>query len=140
MEKTHPRGNSQPSYSLTLYRSLHLRFHFISTSPDQSLDKGQPMKPAELFEALHALITERVPLHIWGACSVGKSQVVAQVASDLGWQFLDIRAVQLDQVDLCGLPRISADQAEWAPPKFLLDRNSGARQPANQLSYRLDLG
>ena len=64
------------------------------------------MKPSELFEALHALITERVPLHIWGACGVGKSQIVAQVAADLDWQFLDIRAVQLDPVDLRGLPRI----------------------------------
>ena len=83
------------------------------------------MKPSELFEALHALITERVPLHIWGACGVGKSQIVAQVASDLGWQFLDIRAVQLDPVDLRGLPRISADQAEWVPPKFLPTAGKG---------------
>ena len=60
------------------------------------------MKPSELFEALHALIAERVPLHIWGACGVGKSQIVAQVAADLNWQFLDIRAVQLDPVDLRG--------------------------------------
>ena len=50
------------------------------------------MKPSELFEALHALIAERVPLHIWGACGVGKSQIAAQVASDLGGQFLDIRS------------------------------------------------
>ena len=35
------------------------------------------MKLSELFEALHALITERVPLHIWGACGVGKSQIRA---------------------------------------------------------------
>jgi hypothetical protein len=39
------------------------------------------MKPSELFEALHALIIERVPLHIWGACGLGKSQIVAQVPS-----------------------------------------------------------
>jgi len=38
------------------------------------------MKPSKLYEALHALIGERVPLHIWGACGVGKSQIVAQVA------------------------------------------------------------
>jgi replication-associated recombination protein RarA len=50
------------------------------------------MKPSALFEALHALIGQRVPLHIWGACGVGKSQIVAQVASDLNWQFLDVRA------------------------------------------------
>jgi hypothetical protein len=83
------------------------------------------MKPSELFEALHALITERVPLHIWGACGVGKSQIVAQVASDLTWQFLDIRAVQLDPVDLRGLPRITADYAEWVPPKFLPTSGQG---------------
>jgi len=34
------------------------------------------MKPSKLYEALHALIGERVPLHIWGACGVGKSQIV----------------------------------------------------------------
>ena len=38
------------------------------------------MKPSKLYEALHALIGERVPLHIWGVCGVGKSQIVAQVA------------------------------------------------------------
>jgi len=83
------------------------------------------MKPSKLCEALHALIGERVPLHIWGACGVGKSQIVAQVARDLDIDFLDVRAVQLDPVDLRGLPRISADQTEWVPPKFLPTSGKG---------------
>ncbi len=29
------------------------------------------MKPSELYKALNALLSERVPLHIWGACGVG---------------------------------------------------------------------
>jgi MoxR-like ATPase len=65
-----------------------------------------------------------VPLHIWGACGVGKSQIVAQVASDLKWQFLDVRAVQLDPVDLRAC-RGSVDQAEWVPPKFLPTSGEG---------------
>jgi hypothetical protein len=82
------------------------------------------------------------------ACGVGKSQIVAQVASDLGWQFLDIRAVQLDPVDLRGLPRISADQAEWVPPKFLptsgkgilfLDELTAAPQTTQAGRYQLVL-
>ena len=78
------------------------------------------MKPSELYEALHALISERVPIHIWGASGVGKSQIVRQVARDnLNWQFIDVRAVQLDPVDLRGLPRVFGDQTEWVPPKFL---------------------
>jgi MoxR-like ATPase len=83
------------------------------------------MKPSKLYEALHALIGERVPLHIWGPCGVGKSQIVGQVAADLGFSFLDVRAVQLDPVDLRGLPRIAADQTEWVPPKFLPTTGKG---------------
>jgi len=83
------------------------------------------MKPSKLYEALHALIGERVPLHIWGACGVGKSQIVAQVADDLDFDFLDVRAVQLDPVDLRGLPRIKDDQTQWVPPKFLPTAGKG---------------
>jgi hypothetical protein len=83
------------------------------------------MKPSKLYEALHALIGERVPLHIWGACGVGKSQIVAQVADDLDFEFLDVRAVQLDPVDLRGLPRIKDDQTQWVPPKFLPTTGKG---------------
>jgi len=83
------------------------------------------MKPSMLYEALHALLAERVPLHIWGACGVGKSQIVSQVADDLDLNFLDIRAVQLDPVDLRGLPRIASDRTEWVPPKFLPTSGKG---------------
>jgi hypothetical protein len=44
------------------------------------LRKSQ-MKPSKLYEALHALIGERVSLHIWVACGVGKSQIVATTRS-----------------------------------------------------------
>ena len=83
------------------------------------------MKPSMLYEALLALIGERVPLHIWGACGVGKSQIVSQVAEDLDYAFLDVRAVQLDPIDLRGLPRIVADSTEWVPPKFLPSTGRG---------------
>ena len=106
------------------------------------------MKPSELYEALHALISERVPLHIWGACGVGKSQIVGQVAADRKCEFLDIRAVQLDPVDLRGLPRIAADRAEWVSPKFLpldgegilfLDELTSAPQMTQAGCYQLVL-
>jgi hypothetical protein len=42
------------------------------------------MKPSKLYEALHALISERVPLHIWGACGVGKLTHAETVAGPFG--------------------------------------------------------
>jgi MoxR-like ATPase len=83
------------------------------------------MKPSVLVEALLLLIEQRVPVHIWGACGIGKSQIVAQVAKRLSWDFRDIRAVQLDPVDLRGLPRITANWTEWVPPKFLPTEGKG---------------
>lgn len=83
------------------------------------------MKPSQLYEALTALIRERVPIHIWGPCGVGKSKIGFQVAQDLGYEFRDVRATQLDPVDLRGLPRILSDQTEWVPPKFLPTAGKG---------------
>ena len=61
----------------------------------------------------------------WGACGVGKSQIVSQVANDLEYDFLDVRAVQLDPVDLRGLPRIAVYLTEWVPMKFLPTAGKG---------------
>jgi MoxR-like ATPase len=106
------------------------------------------MKPSMLYEALLALIGERVPLHIWGPCGVGKSQIAAQVADDLKYEFLDVRAVQLDPIDLRGLPRIAGTSTEWVPPKFLpttgrgilfLDELTSAPQMTQAGCYQLVL-
>lgn len=106
------------------------------------------MKPSKLYEALRALIDERVPLHIWGPCGVGKSQIVFQVADDTEREFRDVRAGQLDPVDMRGLPRITSDQTEWVPPKFLptsgngilfLDELTSAPQMTQAACYQLVL-
>ena len=106
------------------------------------------MKPSELYKALDARISERVPLHIWGDCGVGKTPIVAQVAANRKCEFLDIQAVQLDPIDLRGLLRISADRAEWVPPKFLpvseegilfLDELTSAPQMTQSGCYQLVL-
>ena len=106
------------------------------------------MKPSMLYDALHALIGERVPVHVWGPCGVGKSQIAHQVADDLNYEFLDVRALQLDPIDFRGLPRITADTTEWVPPKFLptegkgimfLDELTSAPQMVQAACYQLVL-
>jgi len=83
------------------------------------------MKPSHLVEALITAVPQNVPLHIWGACGVGKSQLVQQVARQLNREFIDVRAVQLDPVDFRGLPRIKEDRTEWIAPKFLPTSGEG---------------
>lgn len=80
------------------------------------------MTPAHITEALKTLIAIHQPVFLWGPPGVGKSQLVAQTARDLGHALIDIRAILLDPVDLRGLPRITQDgRAQWCPPRFLPD-------------------
>ncbi|MCR5563921.1 MAG: MoxR family ATPase [Desulfovibrio sp.] len=85
------------------------------------------MTPVQVTTALKTLVSIRQPVFLWGAPGVGKSQVVAQVAADLGCSLRDIRAVLLDPVDLRGLPRLDGGRAVWCPPAFLPDESAPER-------------
>ncbi len=99
-------------------------------SPDRlSFQRTILMKPSHLVEALITAVPQNVPLHIWGACGVGKSQLVKQVAQHLKREFIDVRAVQLDPVDFRGLPRIKDDRTEWITPNFLPTSGRGHSLP-----------
>ena len=46
--------------------------------------------------------------------------IAQQVAADGGREYVDVRALLLDPVDLRGIPwRDAADRTRWAPPVFL---------------------
>lgn len=77
------------------------------------------MKPTQAKKALKATIKAKLPCFIWGSPGVGKSQVVKQVADELGLELRDVRAVLLDPVDLRGVPKIEGDTCNWTIPGFL---------------------
>lgn len=84
------------------------------------------MKSSQIKKSLKALSVAKLATYIWGAPGVGKSQVVAQVAKESKLQFVDVRAVLLDPVDLRGLPHINGDhKAHWCPPDFLPTSGKG---------------
>jgi MoxR-like ATPase len=83
------------------------------------------MKPSEVLSSLQVLANIRKPAFLWGPPGVGKSQIVAQVATSLGVRLIDIRAVLLDPVDLRGLPTVEAGKAAWAIPAFLPEDGAG---------------
>jgi hypothetical protein len=75
------------------------------------------MKPSALFEAPQCADRPTCAPAYLGRLRRRQVTNCRQVAQDLNWQFLDLRAVQLDPVDLRGLPRIAGDQAEWVPSR-----------------------
>ena len=83
------------------------------------------MKPSEIASLLQLLARIHKPAFLWGPPGVGKSQVVAQVATALGIRLIDIRVVLLDPVDLRGLPTVEQGRAAWAIPAFLPEDGAG---------------
>lgn len=58
------------------------------------------------------------PVFIWGPPGIGKSDVVAQAAKELGGALVDIRLNLMEPTDLRGIPFYNRDSGlmEWAPP------------------------
>ena len=78
------------------------------------------LRPSDLAATLALLVEARQPAMVWGPPGSAKSMIAQQVAADGGREYVDIRALLLDPVDLRGIPwRDAADRTRWAPPVFL---------------------
>ena len=89
------------------------------TEPD-TISADYTLRPSELASTLALLVEARQPTMVWGPPGCAKSQIAQQVAADLCREYIDIRALLLDPVDLRGIPwRDSAGRTQWAPPAFL---------------------
>ncbi len=85
------------------------------------------MTPSELKTYLSTIVGQRLTmsLMVWGPPGVGKSSVVAQVATEHGLDLVDVRLSQLAPTDLRGLPVPEDGVAKWYPPEFLPREGKG---------------
>ena len=89
------------------------------TDPD-TISADYSLRPSELAETLALLVEARQPAIVWGPPGCAKSRIAQQVAADAGREYIDVRALLLDPVDLRGIPwRDGTDRTRWAPPAFL---------------------
>ena len=84
------------------------------------------MRPAQLLTVLELEYQstrkgQHTPVMLWGPPGVGKSQMVAQIATRHGIPVIDIRLSQMEPSDLRGIPYRVNDQVDWAIPTMLPD-------------------
>ena len=78
------------------------------------------LRPSELAATLALLVEARQPCIVWGPPGAAKSAIARQVAAEAERDYVDIRALLLDPVDLRGIPwRDGSGRTRWAPPAFL---------------------
>jgi len=85
------------------------------------------MTPAQLQNTLGKVVAHGLQrsLMIWGPPGVGKSSIVAQVASAAHLDLIDLRLSQLAPTDLRGLPVAAGKVSKWLPPEFLPSDGKG---------------
>jgi MoxR-like ATPase len=79
------------------------------------------MSPTQLEETLSTILSAKLQraVMIWGPPGIGKSSIVAQLATQHGLELLDLRLSQLAPTDLRGLPVADGAVSKWLPPEFL---------------------
>ena len=65
------------------------------------------------------VLAVRKPVLIRGRHGIGKSELVYQIAAELGLPVVERRASQMTEGDLLGLPSTDGDVTSWCPPEFL---------------------
>ena len=85
------------------------------------------MRPSSAIAAVKHCVQIKQPVFLHGSPGVGKSDVVRQVAKDLGYELIDLRLSQLDPVDLRGVPSVDdeAHVTRWNVPNFLPTEGKG---------------
>ena len=71
------------------------------------------------------------PVFLWGPPGIGKSEVVADIAQELGGFMIDLRLGQMDPTDIRGIPFYNKElgKMDWAPPIDLPDEELASQYP-----------
>ena len=71
------------------------------------------------------------PVFLWGPPGIGKSEVVADITSELGGHVIDLRMAQMEPTDIRGIPYFNKDnnKMDWAPPVDLPDEELASKYP-----------
>lgn len=76
------------------------------------------MKPSDLKNKLTDHVKENRPVMIYGEPGIGKSNITQQIADQLGYELLDVRAVLLDPTDIKGIPYVVDGELRNSQPSI----------------------
>ncbi len=79
---------------------------------------------------LQAFKTKR-PVFLWGPPGIGKSDVVAEIATELKGAIIDLRMAQMEPTDIRGIPFYNKDNGkmDWAEPVDLPSEEFAKQHP-----------
>jgi hypothetical protein len=96
-----------------------------STSDNYTVTSVQARK------AILKAFQSKRPVFLWGPPGIGKSEVVSEIATELGGHMIDLRMAQMEPTDIRGIPFFNKDlgKMDWAPPVDLPDQELASQYP-----------
>jgi len=87
--------------------------------------------PNGALAAVRRCFKTKRPIFLWGQPGIGKSEIVEQLASEMGGYLIDLRLGQMDPTDIRGIPYFNKEAGvmDWAPPVELPSEELAAQYP-----------
>ena len=97
----------------------------VATSEKHQITSDQARK------AILTAFKAKRPVFLWGPPGIGKSEVVADIATELGGLTIDLRMAQMEPTDIRGIPFFNRElnKMDWAPPIDLPDEELANQYP-----------
>jgi hypothetical protein len=82
-------------------------------------------------KSLLKAFSKKRPLFLWGPPGIGKSELVADIAQELGGHMIDLRLGQMEPTDIRGIPFYNKDSGkmDWAEPVDLPTKEFASQYP-----------
>jgi hypothetical protein len=82
-------------------------------------------------KSLLKAFSKKRPLFLWGPPGIGKSELVAEIAQELGGYMIDLRLGQMEPTDIRGIPFYNKDSGkmDWAEPVDLPTEEFASQYP-----------
>jgi hypothetical protein len=82
-------------------------------------------------KSLLRAFSKKRPLFLWGPPGIGKSELVAEIAQELGGHMIDLRLGQMEPTDIRGIPFYNKDSGkmDWAEPVDLPTAEFASQYP-----------
>lgn len=100
-------------------------------STQAAVSQNRTVTTVEARRAILRCFKSKRPIFMWGPMGIGKSELVAGLATEMGGLVIDLRMATMEPTDLRGIPYFNKDLGtmSWAPPVELPSKELAAQYP-----------
>ena len=96
-----------------------------------AVNQNRTVTTTEGRRAILRCFKAKRPVFMWGPMGIGKSELIADIATEMGGLTIDLRMATMEPTDLRGIPYFNKDLGvmAWAPPVELPSEELAAQYP-----------